>query len=112
MRQELATGLVVGTGSYVGPIPTTGLNGVKADLLVLSSSGAMTVSCDVEQSNDAQNWESAGVTAATTTIPGYTTAKTTGATSQATAAYVRLKLYTSTGTACVTAGIDFFKYST
>lgn len=114
MRNEVATGLVIDTAGTVSqPMATSGLNGVRVDLAVIAVSTSMTVTAAVQESNDLQNWSAAIVTASLTTgFPAFTVSTTTNATTMARMSYVRLKLSTSTGTACVTAGIDLYKFAT
>lgn len=114
MRTEVASGLVIdSTGTVSQPLPTNGLNGIRADLAVVSASTSMDVTAKVEESNDLQNWSTALITATLSTgFPAFTVSTTSSVTTMARMTYVRVKLATSTGTACVTAGIDLYKYVT
>jgi hypothetical protein len=114
MRTEVATALVVDTNGAVSqPIATNGLNGVRADMAVIAVSGTPTVNATVEESNDLQNWSAALLTLTLTTgFPAFTVNTTSGASSMARMTYVRLKLSVSASSACITAGLDLYKFVT
>lgn len=109
MYQQLFTRLALSgtTLSEVSqPISMQGANGAQLDVVVISMSGTSPVlTCQLQESNDLENWKDKGTATPTLTAVGYTLfSAVTGISS----GYVRLKV-TLTGTSpiCVaSAGLN------
>ena len=108
MYQQLFTRLAL-SGSTLSevsqPVSLQGANAVQFDIVVVSlSGGGATVTCQLQESNDLENWVNKGSTTAPTAV-GYTLA---AAQTSLSSGYVRLKITLSgTSPICVvTAGIN------
>ena len=102
MYQQLFTRLALtGAASFEvsQPVSLQGANAVQYDIVVisLSGTGTPTVTCQLQESNDLENWKDKGSTTAPTAV-GYTLA---AAQTALASGYLRLKV-TLSGTSPIT----------
>lgn len=108
MYQQLFTRLAlsVSTPSEVSqPVSMQGANGAQFDVVVISLSGTSpTVTCQLQESNDLENWRDKGWSTALTAV-GYTLA---AAQKDVSSGYLRLKITLSgtTPICVVSAGLN------
>lgn len=108
---------VEGTTYYSQPVETGGLTGVRLELRVIAASaGASSVTAEVEQSDDLDNWFPLGgipFGATVSAFPGVDSKATSDASSSVTGKYLRIAYVvsgTGGGRATIAATVTLFQF--